>query len=263
MSIQGALNQILTDLEQAQSAVVLGVDALARWDVGDLDALIQAGLLRAVGQAQSVICPGCEHRCISDVNVITSPSGIARAFVVCEVPDMQAQMGRVAIAPDRLRQWQATPRMLARFLMLKLQLAGEIPSPDKSMSMPLGMLPGPNGRRWARLVLSPLSLEINRHRAPLNELLEVSEGQIEVDWPRVTAMLAHDADSKDKPYAPSIEAREARKLATAAMQQDWRDAHAELARQYPGKGKRWYSIKIARMPIAQGRDAETIRKHLN
>lgn len=111
---------------------------------------------------------------------------------------------------------------------------------------------------------SPLtSLEINRHRAPLNELINVNEGQIEVDWPRVTAMLAHDADSKGKSYSPSIEAREARKLATAAMQQDWRDAHAELARQYPAKGKRWYSVKIARMPIACGRDAETIRKQLN
>ena len=67
----------------------------------------------------------------------------------------------------------------------------------------------------------------------------------------------------DKPYSPSIEARETRKQATAAMQQDWRDAQAELAQRHPGMGKRWYSIKIARMPIAQRRDAETIRKQLN
>lgn len=262
MSLQGALNQILTSLEQAQGAVVLGADTVARWDVGDVDALIGAGLLKAASRAQSVVCTGCEHQCFSDVHVSTLRSGHIRAFVVCEMTDMRAQMGRVAIAPDRLRQWQTTPRMLARFLMLKLQLAGEISSPEKSMSIALGMLPGPNGRRWVELVLSPLSLEINRLRAPLNELLDVNEGGIELDGPRVTAMLAHVADSKEKPYTPSIEAREARKLATAAMRQDWRDAHAQLARQHPGKGKRWYSLKIARMPIACNRDAETIRKQL-
>ena len=262
MSLQRALNQVLAGLEQAQDAVVFGAGAVARWDVGDVDALIGGGLLKPAGRAQSVVCPGCEHRCISDVNVSTLRSGQLRAFVVCEMPDMQAQMGRVAIAPRRLRQWQATPRMLARFLMMKLQLAGELPSSSKLLSLPLGMLPGPHGRRWVRLVLSPLSLEINRQCAPLSELLGVNEDQIELDWPRVTAMLSRESDSKDKPCAPSIEKREARKLATAAMRQDWRDAHADLARQHPGMGKRWYSLKIARMPVACGRDAETIRKQL-
>lgn len=263
MSLQRALDEVLTGLEQAQGAVVFGADTVARWDVGDVDDLIQSGLLKPGGRAQSVICPGCEHRCISDVNVSVLRNGDVRAFVVCEMPDMQAQMGRVEIAPDRLRQWQATPRMLARFLMLKLQLAGEIPSPDKSMPVPLGMLPGPHGRRWARLVLSPLSLEINHQRAPLSELLDVNEHQIELDWPRLAEMLSREQESKDKTYTPSIEAREARKQETAAMRQDWHDAHAELARQHPDKGKRWYSIKIAQMPVARGRDAETIRKQLN
>ena len=262
MSLQGALNQVLTGLEQAQGAVVFGADTVARWDVGDVDALIGTRLLKPAGRAQSVVCPGCERRCISDVEVSTVRSGQTRAFVVCEMPDMQAQMGRVAIAPDRLRQWQGTPRMLARFLMMKLQLVGALPSGSKLTSLLLGMLPGPHGRRWARLVLSPLSLEINRQCAPLNELLSVNEGQIKVDWPRVTAMLSRETDSKDKPYAPNIEKREARKLATAAMRQDWHDAHADLARQHHGMGKRWYSQKIALMPVACGRDAETIRKQL-
>ena len=263
MSLQEALNQILTDLEQAQRAVVLDADAVVRWAIGNIDALIKAGLLKTAGRAQSVVCPGCEHRCISDVNASVSRSGGVRVFVVCEMPDVQAQMGRIEIAPDRLRQWQITPLMLARFLMLKLQLVGEIPSPDKLKSVPLGMLPGPHGRRWVRLVLSPLSLEINRQRAPMKELLHVIDDQIALDRPRVAEMLAHDADSKDKAYSPSIEAREAGKLATAAMRQDWHDAHAELARQHPDKGKRWYSMKIAQMQIARGRDAETIRKQLN
>ncbi len=258
MSLQDALNQVLTGLEMAQGAVVLGADAVERWGGSDIDALTQAALLKPAGPAKSVICPGCEHRCIADVDSLG-----ARAFVVCEMPDMQEQMGRVAITSDRLRQWQATPRMLARFLMLKLELAGEVPSPDRSMSMPLGMLPGPRGRRWARLVLSPLSLEINRQRVPLIELIFVNEDQIELDRLRVSEMLSRKPQWKDETHTPSIEAREARKLATAAMRQDWRDAHAELTRQHPGKNKRWCARKIARMPIAQGRDAETIRKQLN
>ena len=263
MGLQVALNQVLVGLEQTQGAILLGADAVEAWDTSDIEALIQAGLLKAAGRVHSVVCPGCEHRCLSDVHTSASSGGSVRAFVVCEMPDMQAQMGRVAISPDRLRQWHTTPKMLARFLMRKLRFDGEAPSPGQSMSVPLGMLAGPNGRRWVRLELSSLSLEINGQRAPLSELLFANDNQIELDWARVEEMLARESAARDKAYTPNTEARGARKLETAAMRQDWRDEYAKLAEQHPGKGKRWYSIQIARMPIARGRDAETIRKQLN
>jgi hypothetical protein len=90
----------------------------------------------------------------------------------------------------------------------------------------------------------------------------VTQAHFDLDWSRVTAMLNRESDPKDRPYTPSVDRREASKLATSAMRQDWRDVHAELARRHPGKGKRWYSVQIARMSVARGRDAETIRKHL-
>lgn len=262
MGLQTALNQVMVGLEQAEGAIVLGADAVEDWDTSDIECLIQVGLLKAVGRAQSVVCPGCEHRCLSDVHTTASSGGRVRAFVVCEMPDMQAQMGRVAISPDRLRQWQTTPQMLTGFLFKKLSFSGEAPSPGQSKSVPLGMLAGPNGRRWVRLQLSPLSLEINGYRAPLCELLFVNEHQIELDSTRVEEMLVRESPAKDKTYSPNTKARETRKLETAAMRQDWRDEYAKLAKQRPGMGKRWYSKQIARMAIARGRDAETIRKQL-
>ena len=81
--IETRLVPVLAGLEQAQDAVVFGAGAVARWDVGDVDALIGGGLLKPAGRAQSVVCLGCEHRCISDVNVSTLRSGQLRAFVVC------------------------------------------------------------------------------------------------------------------------------------------------------------------------------------
>ena len=262
MGLQAALSQVLVGLEQAEGAIVLGGDAVEDWDSSDIEYLTQARLLKAVGRAQSVVCPGCEHRCLSDVQTSASGGGRVRAFVVCEMPDMQAQMGRVAIEPGRLRQWQATPQMLAGFLFRKLRFDGEAPSAEQSKSVPIGMLAGPNGRRWAKLQLSPLSLEINGHRVPLSELLFVDGSEINLDRTRVEEMLVRESPARDKAYTPNTDAREARKLETAAMRQDWRDEYAKLAEQRPGMTKRWYAMRIARMEIARGRDAETIRKEL-
>ena len=262
MSLQGALNHLLVCLEQAEGNVVLGMDVVEVWDAADIECLVQAGLLKNAGRAQSVVCPGCEHRCLSDVQASASNSGSLRAFVICEMPDMQAEMGRVAINPDRLRQWRATPQMLANFLSRKLRLDGEGPWPEQPKSIPIGMLAGPKGRRWVTLHLSPLSLEINGHRVPLNELLFEYEDQIELDSARVPEMLAREASAKDKAYSTNTDAREARKRETEAMRQDWRDEHRNLVEKRPGKSKRWYSNQIARMPIARGRDAETIRRQL-
>ena len=39
-------------------------------------------------------------------------------------------------------------------------------------------------------------------------------------------------------------------------------AEGSLRHEHPGKSKKWYSLKLAHMPVARGRDAETIRKHL-
>jgi len=69
-------------------------------------------------------------------------------------------------------------------------------------------------------------------------------------------------DGDAKAARGSIVRREARKLDTQAMYKRWQKAYREAVKLRPNKSDTWYSIHIAKMDIAKGRDAETIRKHM-
>ncbi len=56
--------------------------------------------------------------------------------------------------------------------------------------------------------------------------------------------------------------REARKLDTQSMQARWQKEYRRLKKSRPGKSDVWYSQRIAGTEMAQGRSAETIRKHM-
>ncbi len=64
-------------------------------------------------------------------------------------------------------------------------------------------------------------------------------------------------------YTPSTNKREAKKLETLAMYQDWKDEYLKFKKLHPKQSKTWISLQIAKMDIAKGKDSETIRKKLN
>lgn len=225
-----------------------------------LDALVAQGLLNKASAAHSLECAGCEEHCFSEVIVQTN-GGKTRAYIVCEVPDKQAEMGRVAVPLERLQQWQSSPVVVARFVAGALGLDADI-SDTKTAAIRLGMMHSPHGRRWASLLLDTFSLELNQQFIPLTELLFVEKGSVALDVNRIHTILSLDAPPAGKTYAANTDKREARKQATEAMRQDWRDAHVQLQREQPGRSKKWYSIRIARLPVACGREAETIRRQL-
>jgi hypothetical protein len=124
------------------------------------------------------------------------------------------------------------------------------------------MLQGPHGRRWVLLLVDTLSLEVGQQSIPVTELLFVDHGAVVLDEQRIHGLLSLAAEPASKLYVPNTDKRESRKQATEAMRQNWRDAHEQLQIRQPGKSKKWYSIRIAKLPVAQDRDAETIRRQL-
>tara|TARA_R110002072_G_C7966658_1_gene534363 strand:- start:3451 stop:4170 length:720 start_codon:yes stop_codon:yes gene_type:complete len=239
---------------------MVGYDTVQQWQEGALNALLFHGLLRTAPAAHTLECRGCEEHCFSDVVVRTS-EGKARAHIVCEVPERQAEMGLVSVPLERLQQWQSSPTMVARFIAGVLGLDAELAT-AKNAALRLGMLKGPHGRRWVSLLVETLSLEVGQHSIPVTELLFVDDGSVVLDEPRIRGLLSLQAESTSKPYMPSTDKRESRKQNTEAMRQDWRDAHKQLRCEHPGQSNRWYAIRIAKLPAAQGRDAETIRRQL-
>ena len=70
------------------------------------------------------------------------------------------------------------------------------------------------------------------------------------------------ATTGDSRYTPNNARREARKLDTKALHESWRKEYRALKQRRPEMSDVWYSQQIAKMDIAKGRSAETIRKHM-
>ncbi|MEX0943207.1 MAG: hypothetical protein WD002_11765 [Pseudomonadales bacterium] len=257
-----ALGRLLAALEAGKGRAQLHYDEVQGWGQSATEAFLGYGLIQPASSANMIECVGCEERCYTDVVLQGQGTDRMRAFVVCEVPHKQAEMGRVPVQLERLQQWASDTRMLARFMARQLGLEPDQVQVTEAGVLRLGMMPGSKGRRWVSLLPSPLSLEINQQRVLLNEVLFVSGGEINLDKLRIKAMLAKEPEASGKAYTPSTDRRESRKQQTQAMYQDWLDAYAKLIKEHPNRPKTWYAHKIARLDIAKGKSSETIRKRL-
>jgi hypothetical protein len=106
-----------------------------------------------------------------------------------------------------------------------------------------------------------LTLVAGNSRVPLAEFIGFHDGAYTLDALQIRH-LADSATKTDERYTPSNARREARKLDTQAMYESWRKEYRALRKRRPGMSDVWYSQQIAKMDIAHGRDAETIRKKM-
>jgi hypothetical protein len=70
-------------------------------------------LLAKAHPAKSVICPGCERGCIMPVRMLTRANDAAVSFVVC---DKRADINRVPICSNLLKQWRSDAEAVREFL---------------------------------------------------------------------------------------------------------------------------------------------------
>lgn len=257
------LLDLLEHIGSTNEPVLVNWDSVQQWPSGALECFVQAGILVSASSAKSLECNACEHHCFMDVLMqVGEGDSVNRAFIVCDVPEMQSQIGRVQIPLERLQQWNTSFKQLAGVVAELLGFNGRIEYKPEQASIRLGMLKSKGGRRWVSLFHHPLELEINGFKSPVNELLFVDSDELAIDNSRIDEVVNSKPLSVGKTYTPSTDKREARKLATQAMYQDWQDEYASLQVKHPTKSKTWYSLQIAKMSIAQGSDSETIRKHL-
>jgi uncharacterized protein (UPF0297 family) len=106
-----------------------------------------------------------------------------------------------------------------------------------------------------------LELVAGQNAVPLAELVRFRADGYSVDTEAVR-QLVDAATTGDPRYTPSNARREARKLDTQALHESWRKEYRSLKQRRPKMSDVWYSQQIAKMDIAKGRNAETIRKHM-
>lgn len=258
LSPSQALTAVIAHINTSGKPIHIGWDEVGQWQIDALALLVGVGLLSKSNDTHSLECNGCEHRCFMPVEHTDDKK---RAFIVCDDMEMQSHMGRIAVPLQRLKQWKASPKHLAKVIASLLGFES-IANDKKEMGIyELGMLKSDTGRRWVSLAVSPLSIVINQHATPVGDLLYIDNNELAIDHVRINELL-NNPTRNAKNYTPNTDKQEDRKLATQAMYQDWKDAYFESFKKHPKKSGEWHSQQIAKLPIAQGKSSETIRKNM-
>jgi hypothetical protein len=253
------LGDVLIRLSSSGRSLNLGYDEIEQWPSGFVNLLEQGGLLIRTVKAQSLECTGCEYRCFMPV---VFADDALRAFIVCDNHEQQEHVGRINVDLMRLQQWELNINQVAVVLTKLLGIESKPVYEAKTGGYILGVLKGAKGRRTAALVPNPLSVIINQHMILVNELLYIEEGILLIDMVRINDSLSANSLGKGKPYSPNTDRQQARKMATLAMYDDWKDECRKLEKLHPNKPDTWIAKKISKMPIAKGRSEGTIRKKM-
>jgi len=126
----------------------------------------------------------------------------------------------------------------------------------------LGLVTGKKRSQMVCLRASEaLELVAGQNAVPLAELVRFGAEGYSVDSEAIRQLV--DAASMGDPrYTPSNARREIRKLETQSLYASWRKEYRALKQRRPGMSDVWYSQQISKMDIAEGKSAETIRKHM-
>jgi hypothetical protein len=261
MTPQAALIELLGRVGASRGAAVLINDAeLSLWPSTAVAAMKSQKLLAKARPASSAICPGCERDCVMPVHVL--PAGgnrPARAFISCDKRD---DVGRVAVPTERLTQWQCSADSVCGFVAASLGLRRSDQRSDSAGLWNIGIATG--NKRSQLLCLQAdgvLVLVAGNNALPLADLIEYHNGNYSLDG-AVIRQLVDAATTADNRYTPSNAKREARKLDTQAMYAGWQKAYRDLKKTRKGMSDVWYSQQIAKLEIAKGRNASTIKKHM-
>lgn len=241
------------------TSIAITNNDLAQWPKAAVKAIKSQKLIIKARPGTSAVCTGCERNCFMPVHTPPATKYNPSSFIVC---DKRSDINRVPVSPEWLIQWQCNADLLSKFISSQLGLRGSSRKTDENGRQEIGMILGDKRSQMLCFETSGMvNLVIGSSKVPLAEFIEFHEGSYTLD----VASIRRQADSAvtaDNRYTPSNARRETRKLDTQAMYESWRKAYRELRREKPGMSNVWYSQKIAKMDIARGRDAETIRKKM-
>jgi hypothetical protein len=239
--------------------VLISEAELSDWPAAAIVALKTQRLIKKSRPASSVVCPGCERECVMPVHCLTDVAHSIEHFIVC---DKRSDTNRVMVDNKRLKQWQCNADAICRFVAESLKLRRSDQASEQANRWNIGVATGKKRSQMLCLQVDDFCmLTAGGNALPLADLVEFQDDVYSLNDEMISKMV--DAvDTTDIRYTPSNPKREARKLDTQAMYESWQKEYRKLIKSKPNRSDVWYSQQIAKMEIAKGRDAETIRKHI-
>jgi hypothetical protein len=240
-------------------AVLVNAEELHQWPSAAVKAMKSQRLIVKARPASSAICRGCERECVMPVHTLPATAGSQASFIVC---DKRSDINRVPVPAERLTSWRCSAELVCEFIAANLGLHGRARQMDSTGRWEIGITFGDKRSQMLCLEANDaLALVAGNNMVPLAEVIEFHDGEYALDHAMVRR-LVDSATTADNRYTPSKARREARKLDTQARYENWRKAYRELRKKRPNMSDVWYSKQIAKKGIADGRDAETIRKKM-
>jgi hypothetical protein len=179
--------------------------------------------------------------------------------VVC---DKRSDTNRVPVPAARLALWRCDAQAVCGFIAASLGLQQTTVQPSEDGLLPIGIARGNKRTQMLCLrVQGHLALVVGTDAMPLADVIGFENGGFTLDRPVIHQMV-DAATTADTRHTPSTAKRDARKIDTQAMYASWQKAYRALLKKSPGKSDVWYSQQIAKTPIAQDRNASTIKKHM-
>jgi len=241
------------------NSILVSAEELQRWPGDAVKAMKSQRLIVKARPTTSAICAGCERNCVMPVHTLPNVAGKSSSFIVC---DKRSDINRVSVSAERLTQWQCKTDLVSGFVASSLSLRSPARKTDHASRWQIGMVSG--DKRSQMLCLDAngaLNLIVGESTLPLAECIEFQDGIYSLDVSQIRR-LVDVATTGDNRYTPSNARREVHKLDTQAMYESWHKEYRALRKKRPGMSDIWYSQQIAKMDMANGRDAETIRKRM-
>ena len=264
--VRSILNRIAA--EQPAPALIHGYE-IELWPDGALDELVKRGLLIETTRATSAECTGCEWRCSKAVEARPLPDKSLRAFIWC---DEEPGHGRVPVALERLRRFQASLRTAAKFAVDCLGLPTDAQAAQMDR-IEIATVRGRNGPREVSVIrdAKQILLRVGDEVEELAGIIAWDGTDIRIDQ----ALFGRLVDRKLKP--PSRASRDGddiqrsmEDVTTATQERDaqiirlgrklktphrtWQDVAAEIAQlpfvASPGDGLRRISGETVRRILA-------------
>lgn len=260
MTPEDALIELLDRLGARRGeAVLISEHELDEWPPEAVAAMRSQKLLTKAPPASTAICPGCERECPMLVHTLPATTQPPIAFIVC---DKRSDVNRVPVPAERLVQWRSNAEAVCRFIAQCLGLRRTAQRVTGDNRWPIGVASG--NRRHQMLCLKAdeeVVLLAGGSAVPLAEFIEFGNDAYSLDDAAIRRMV-DSATAADERYTPNSDRREEGKLHTQARHETWRAEYRRLKKKHPDKSDAWCSQQIAKMPIAKGRNAETIRRQL-